>query len=358
MRSIYRLIELLSKKAHYLMKLTIAAVQLNSVIGQIEANIKKASKIVEFAFSKKNDSHPDLIVLPELAITGYNFRNKKQIEPYLEVKGKGRSYKFGRLLSEEYHCHTLIGYPEKLPLSKPQNNYKIYNSAVLISPTGKVIHNYRKTFLYETDEQWGCEESPKGFEAFDIEIRGRVFKTAIGICMDLNPYKFQAPFEKYEFTNFCYKNDVDLVLVPTAWLNTSWSENWTPDDASKYSSLYKKNIPFEINNNNDHNDIILSPNEASEYKRDVPDKKTARYWILRANPLYTNTHYGKPILFVVCNRSGVEEKMMYAGSSTIARFNGGPSHLDRETGQMFIDFDLFGALGQGTEGTLVRDVEI
>ena len=49
---------------------------------------------------------------------------------------------------------------------------------------------------------------------------------------------------------------------------------------------------------------------------------------------------------------------MYAGSSTIARFNGGPSHLDRETGQMFIDFDLFGALGQGTEGTLVRDVEI
>lgn len=340
------------------MKLTIAAVQLNSVIGQIEANIKRASRIIQLGFSKNNGHSPDLIVLPELAITGYNFRDKAQIEPYLEVKGEGKSYNFGRHLSEEYHCHTLIGYPEKFILPKPQSGYKIYNSAVLISPTGKIIHNYRKSFLYETDEQWGCEESPNGFEAFNLEIRGRVFKTAIGICMDLNPYKFKAPFEKYEFAYFCYKNNVDLALVPTAWLNTSWSEDWTAKDVAKYSALYEKKIPFEINNQDKLNDIILSPDEGSEYKREVPDKKTARYWILRVDPFYTNTHFGKPILFVVCNRSGVEDKMMYAGSSSITRFNGGSSHLDTRTGQMFIDFDLFGALGQGTEGILVRDVEL
>ncbi|QPG72733.1 hypothetical protein FOA43_000034 [Brettanomyces nanus] len=336
------------------MKLRIAAVQLNPIIGHVEDNCRRAVQIIEMAF--KSRQPPDLIILPELALTGYNFRNREHINPYLELKGQGRSYKLGRQLSEKYHCHTLLGYPEKSRLSS--NDFKVYNSAILISPSGDVVFNYRKTFLYETDENWGCVESPDGFQAFNLNIKGHTFKTSIGICMDLNPYKFKAPFDKFEFANFCYKNDVDLVLLPTAWLNTSWSEDWTQNDVDKYTKLYHKEEAIEVNTDESQNEIILAPEEPDHFVRCEPDKKTGRYWILRMNPLYTKPHPGKKKLVIICNRSGMEGSMMYAGTSSIFEFNGGPSRFNEATGDMFIDFNVDGSLGQGNEGVLLRGVEI
>lgn len=334
------------------MKLTVAAVQLNPIIGHVKDNCKRAMRMLDSALNANRS--PDLIILPELALTGYNFKDRKHIAPYLEIKGRGTSFEFGKQLSLKYHCHTLLGYPEKVLTT---NDFKIYNSAAMISPAGSLIFNYRKSFLYETDEQWGCEESPDGFQTFDLTIKEHTFKTAIGICMDLNPYKFTAPFDKYEFANFCYDKDVDLILLPTAWLNSSWSEDWKDDDIQKYAKYYGNQLAPEINNKNENNDVMLD-SDASEFDRENPDGRTARYWIMRMNPLYTKPHIGKKKLVVVCNRSGMEGKMMYGGSSSIIRFNGGPSHKSTWSQQLYIDFDLFGTMGQGTEGVLVRDVDV
>ena len=35
--------------------------------------------------------------------------------------------------------------------------------------------------------------------------------------MDINPYEFEAPWEKMEFANFCHEKNVDLIIFPTAW---------------------------------------------------------------------------------------------------------------------------------------------
>ena len=35
--------------------------------------------------------------------------------------------------------------------------------------------------------------------------------------MDINPYEFEAPWEKMEFATFCYEKKVDLIIFPTAW---------------------------------------------------------------------------------------------------------------------------------------------
>ncbi|VEU21400.1 DEKNAAC102232 [Brettanomyces naardenensis] len=338
------------------MRLRIAAVQLSPVIGQVEENARRAARILDKVFSSSRVKSPDLIILPELAITGYNFQSRAHIIPYLETIGGGRSYQLGRELSTKYQCHTLLGYPERYPINE-SGAFKIYNSAVLISPTGSVIYNYRKSFLYETDEQWGCEESPDGFQSFDLNINGRRLKSTIGICMDLNPYKFKAPFDEYEFATFCYENDVDLVLVPTAWLNSKWSEDWTDTDVKEYSKLYSEEEPVEVNVDPAQNDILMTPDTDEQFRRGSPDKKTGRYWVLRMNPLYTNPHPGKRKLVVICNRSGMEDKMMYAGTTSIMRFDGGPSHTSEATGEMFIDFNMYGSMGQGNEGVLVRDVD-
>ncbi|KAH3662394.1 hypothetical protein OGAPHI_005646 [Ogataea philodendri] len=317
------------------MRLRIAAIQLNPLLGKIEENVRTASKLVEAVKSKK----PDIVIFPELALTGYNFTSPSHIEPFLEPLGSGRSFEFGQLVSKTLNCHTLLGYPEKHLSS-------IYNSAVLISPEGAVVHNYRKTFLYKTDETWGAKESPAGFEAFEFEHNGHKIKSTIGICMDLNPYKFEAPFQAFEFANFCLQNQVQLVLVPTAWMSTSWSEDWKDQD--NYTKLFEQKVPFEINTDPASESSILDPTEVP-YDRTLPDKETARYWLIRFQPLFANRH--RKMAVAICNRSGVETELMYAGSSSIYQFNG-------ELYEDGVDLDVLGSLGQGVEGVLVRDVEL
>jgi len=53
-----------------------------------------------------------------------------------------------------------------------------YNSSVMVNPQGNVIINYRKHFLYPTDETW-AEEGKEGFFAGDVPGIGKI---AMGIC--------------------------------------------------------------------------------------------------------------------------------------------------------------------------------
>ena len=56
-----------------------------------------------------------------------------------------------------------------------------YNSALIVNGDGDTIANYRKSFLYYTDETWALE-GKEGFFRGEIP---RVGSTALGICMDL-----------------------------------------------------------------------------------------------------------------------------------------------------------------------------
>ncbi len=56
-------------------------------------------------------------------------------------------------------------------------NPEYYNSIIAVNADGETITNYRKSFLYYTDETWALEG--KGFYADKIESLGNV---AMGIC--------------------------------------------------------------------------------------------------------------------------------------------------------------------------------
>lgn len=53
-----------------------------------------------------------------------------------------------------------------------------YNSAITCNNEGETIANYRKSFLYYTDETWALE-GPAGFYAGEFSGFGKV---AMGIC--------------------------------------------------------------------------------------------------------------------------------------------------------------------------------
>lgn len=331
------------------MKIRVAAVQLNSILGNVEENAMKALKLLEKAINPAQQK-PDLIVFPEMALTGYNFRSPQQVSPFLETVGKGRSYEFGRLISEKWNCLTLLGYPETF-------SGKIYNSAVLIDSKGCVVYNYRKTHLYETDKLWGCSESPDGFKSFDVEIRGHKVKSIIGICMDLNPYEFTAPFDAYEFATIAAKDKCQLIIIPTAWMNSAWKENWTDEEVDNFREVYDSNEVEEIDTiANETRDRRIYSEDALEYHLGLTDNRTARYWIMRLDPLFSKPHPDLIQGVIICNRSGMEDRLMYAGTSSIFTFGGGP--MIKDCNHVTIDVKIHGSLGQGTEGVIIRDIEI
>lgn len=337
------------------MKLNIATLQLNPVIGHIEETILRANSLLKKSVEK---SPIDLLVLPELAFTGYNFKDSTQIKPYLEsVEEGGPSINWAKETSQKYGCCTVIGYPE---LSKG----KIYNSAIVINKLGKVVHNYHKSFLYESDEAWGCVEG-EGFQTFEVEN----VKCSIGICMDLNPYKFEAPFTDFEFSSFCLKNQVQLIICPMAWLSSK-SPSLIKDRDNSQEITYWEGKFNEIKHNAG---IIDFSNEfESTYYDDTEDEKPSLmnyslknldYWVLRFFPFlnYINKRQvfsGKSTV-VICNRSGLEKDIMYGGTSSILQFNGSKGvfgYTTYDTKNKSVD--ILGHLNRGGEGILVRQVEI
>lgn len=68
----------------------------------------------------------------------------------------------------KYNCFVTAGYPEKVDSPTPE----YYNSAVTVGRDGETIANYRKSFLYDTDEIWAQEGN--GFYEGAIPELGKV----------------------------------------------------------------------------------------------------------------------------------------------------------------------------------------
>lgn len=103
---------------------------------------------------------------------GYNFKSVNAIEPYLEPTSSGVSSQWARTTALKYGCTVAVGYPERADVSE------YYNSLAVINSRGKTEANYRKSFLYYTDETWAREGH--GFYGGEVGSFGQV---AMGICM-------------------------------------------------------------------------------------------------------------------------------------------------------------------------------
>lgn len=369
------------------MKLTIACVQLNSRRASIDANASKILHIIALAAKP-----PDMIVLPELALTGYHYRTAELIRPYLDnyvadiARHKagepvvGRSLGLAQYISQKYRCFTIMGYPEI-------HQEKVYNLAVVVAPNGDFIHNYRKLFLYDADYEFGCEENPeKGFRAVDLVLDKEYYldrqpdkvyptiTTNIGICMDLNPYKFEAPFTAFEFAKSCYQQKVQLIICPMAWLspkspliipNIGDSEKLERGEA--LAAAHWGGAQLLTTGEIDHSAFIAEVTREDEddiqpFVPSLPLVSTANYWVLRFFPFlkfgnHQPLHYFDRVTAVCCNRVGVEDDTMYGGTSMIMQFAPTPHELIRHN---FLNplVTLRGCLGQGEEGMLLRDVEL
>ncbi|KAI1367479.1 carbon-nitrogen family protein [Xylaria arbuscula] len=275
----------------------IGCLQFAPQVGDVDNNISRADDVL----SRADPENLDLLVLPELAFSGYNFKSLQEISPFLEPQGSGISALWAQTLALKLNCMVSIGYPENRDVKdRWPTSPEYYNSVLVVNPDGETIANYRKSFLYYTDETWALE-GPEGFYGGSIPQLGNI---AMGICMDINPYKFEAPWHAFEFAFHCLEVEANLVIVTMAWM--------TREDASVFSS-----VPQE------------------------PDMDTLTYWMARLEPLIRSENQ-EEIIVIFCNRAGIERDTVYAGTSTVIGIKDG-------------EVNVYGLLGRGEEELLVVD---
>ncbi|KAI9268194.1 carbon-nitrogen hydrolase [Phascolomyces articulosus] len=222
--------------------------------------------MVDELLSSYGPNDIDFLVLPEMAMTGYVFKSKQEIQPFLEDAETGPTVQWAKRQALRLQSFVVVGYPQ----------YPCYNSLCCINPQGKLIKTYQKAFLYETDEYW-AQEGPEGFAAMPLS-KDSLIKVGFGICMDLNPYQFKSPFELYEFAQFHLEQETQLIICCMAWLKS----------------------PQQQSDNNDDDDDGM---------------KTISYWAQRCFPLIMQEK--RRVYVVACNRTGSERGSTFAGASSV-----------------------------------------
>jgi predicted amidohydrolase len=156
------------------------------------ARVNENLEIIHDKALRAAEKGADLIIFPELFLSGYNIG--KTVQELAEPAGGPAAQKAARI-ARQANIAILYGYPERL-------NADVYNSALLIDRNGNSQANYRKTHLYGTYEK-SC------FKPGNSLIMTRLEDLNIGIliCYDV---------EFPEAVRSLVYAEADLIAVPTA----------------------------------------------------------------------------------------------------------------------------------------------
>ncbi len=138
--------------------------QFDPVFGDIKGNVSKILRLV-------SDKRADLVVLPELFNTGYQFISKDEVSDLSEEIPAGFTTRSLIELSKDKGFHIVAGLAER-------DGGSFYNSAVLTGPAG-FIGVYRKTHLFFEEKLW-FSPGNTGFRVWETPIG----KIGIMICFD------------------------------------------------------------------------------------------------------------------------------------------------------------------------------
>jgi len=179
----------------------IAVAQYEPHVGELEQN---RSQAVLWATSAAEQG-ADLIVLPELASSGYVFDGEAEAQRSAEDPDDGPTVRALREVCAMHGCHIVAGISER-------DGECRHNSAVLVGPAGRMA-TYRKLHLYYDEQSWFVpgDELP----IVDLPF-GRV---GMIICFDL---WFPEPARALALAG------AEIIAVPTNWVasfkRTVWDD--------------------------------------------------------------------------------------------------------------------------------------
>jgi len=138
--------------------------QFEPKFGEVEMNLAKV-------LSALQDVDADLVVLPELAFTGYYFKDRSELMSLCEDPKTSRTVDGLIRLCRKRDFFLVTGFAEKCA-------DKIFNSALLIGPQG-VLRTYRKLHLFNTEKE---NFDPGDTPLETVDVRGA--KIGMMVCFD------------------------------------------------------------------------------------------------------------------------------------------------------------------------------
>lgn len=171
-------------------EIIVAAVQMTAALYDPERN--RAETVARV--TAEAEAGAQLIVLPELAISGYGLDPAglaRSAEP-----AEGPTLAAWTAVAAAHGCHVVGGFCER-------DGERLYNSAMLVGPQG-LVGLYRKLHLFD-GEKLVFTPGDRGLPVYDLPF-GRV---GLCVCYDL---RF------VEVARALALQGADLVAVPTAWV--------------------------------------------------------------------------------------------------------------------------------------------
>ncbi|MGE5575940.1 MAG: nitrilase-related carbon-nitrogen hydrolase [Syntrophothermus sp.] len=142
--------------------------QFDPVFGQVRENVRRAQKAI-------SQIEADLVVLPELFNTGYQFVAKEEARALAEAVPDGFTTRSLGETARQKRLFIVAGLAER---AGDREGERIYNSAVVVGPQG-FVGVYRKAHLFYEEKLW-FDPGDGEFPVFDIGSA----KIGLMICFD------------------------------------------------------------------------------------------------------------------------------------------------------------------------------
>ena len=133
----------------------IGFVQFSPSFGDVDATIRKLDQL------RDQFKSADLVVLPELCNSGYNFTSIEEARRTAEDAEDGVFAQYVLSLCRQHNQYIVTGINER-----DTENGKLFNSAILVGPEGHV-GRYRKLHLFVNEKDY-FEPGDMGLPVFDI----------------------------------------------------------------------------------------------------------------------------------------------------------------------------------------------
>jgi predicted amidohydrolase len=170
----------------------VSCIQFEPIFGAVDANMARASDLVRAAAAAGSR----LIVLPELASTGYVFESAAEAAALAEPVPDGPTTRAWAALAAELGVHIVAGIAEAA-------GDTLYNAAVIVGPEG-YIGTYRKAHLWDQENVFFAR-GDLGFPVFDTALG----KVGVAICYD---GWFPETFRQLAL------GGAEIVCIPTNWV--------------------------------------------------------------------------------------------------------------------------------------------
>ncbi|GAA4617514.1 nitrilase family protein [Actinoallomurus liliacearum] len=199
----------------------VAVIQFDPQVG-LENRAANSERALALA-ARAADDGATLIVLPELATTGYSFRDRAEAYDHAESVPDGETVRAWESFARQRGVYLVGGLAER-------DGVRLYDTAVLVGPDG-YVGRYRKAHLWNREKLW-FTPGDLGFPVFETRI-GRI---GLLVCWDI-----WFP----EVPRLLAQQGADIICSVNNWV-------WTPppifDESGRCMASYLTMTAAHVNN--------------------------------------------------------------------------------------------------------------